>query len=180
MCNSGHHDLHALFTSSYAALGLVHTLNPSASGGVEPIEDVDTANTPIPTEPAAHQQKTTIIPKGYGKIIRDDDGNVVRIELAEGEEEEGMDEDREMDMEELEPEGDEKVLDKWVVELGGGGKGKGVGGNVVQGEQSLFELEMRLVSGIFLFPPIFKVGVGVDCWHHSSIYRGKAISVLSA
>jgi hypothetical protein len=61
-----------------------------------------------------------------------------------------MDEDREVDMEELEPEVDEKVLGKWVVELGGGKKGKGVGGdgNVVQGEcgPSLFSLFFRNLS----------------------------------
>lgn len=78
------------------------------------------------------------IPIGHGRIIRDEAGNVLRIELAEGEaEQQHRKEDKDMDMEELEPEVDNLVWDKWVTELGGGEKGNGVGGkgNVVSGEQ---------------------------------------------
>ncbi|KAF7359331.1 Nucleolar protein 16 [Mycena sanguinolenta] len=73
---------------NYAALGLIHTLNPSASGGVEPTEttkDVppnmtaaSTSSQPNPAPP---------IPKGHGLIVRDENGNILRVELPEEDEE---------------------------------------------------------------------------------------------
>lgn len=126
---------------SYAALGLVHTLNPSASGGVEPLE---AGSRPADSVPAAAETvdstTTTVgaIPKGHGRIVRDAEGNVVGVELAAGEDEDAenadADQDREMDMEELAPAVDGAVLGKWVTELGGGLRGSA---NVVDGELRL-------------------------------------------
>ncbi|KAH9854113.1 ribosome biogenesis protein Nop16 [Lenzites betulinus] len=108
---------------NYEALGLVATLNPIASGGTErplstqadhaadaPSEDEDEdyvdadADQPeASTSAAAASQPSgaSAVPKGYGKIIRDAEGNVVDIQLAD----EDADED-------LEAEGEEDTPDR--------------------------------------------------------------------
>jgi len=66
------------------------------------------------------------IPKGHGLIVRDEDGNILRVELAEEDEEMPQVDDRDKNMEELAPEVEPHLLSKWVTGLGGGKKGKGV------------------------------------------------------
>ncbi|KAJ7724060.1 ribosome biogenesis protein Nop16 [Mycena maculata] len=123
---------------NYAALGLIHTLNPSASGGVEPVEAAGPSeDVPVGltiASASSPSNPTRPIPKGHGRIIRDEAGNVLRVELAEEDEEMPEDDGREKTMEELGPEVEASVRQKWVTGLGGGEKGKGVGGdgNVVQ------------------------------------------------
>ncbi|KAJ7090271.1 ribosome biogenesis protein Nop16 [Mycena belliarum] len=121
---------------NYAALGLIHTLNPSASGGVEPIEttvqpDDSPANSNAASTSSQANDAASVIPKGHGRIVRDADGNVLRIELAQ-EDEEMPEQDSEKDMEQLGPEVDPNVLQKWATGLGGGSKGKGGNGSVVE------------------------------------------------
>ncbi|KAJ7043190.1 ribosome biogenesis protein Nop16 [Mycena alexandri] len=122
---------------NYAALGLIHTLNPSASGGVEPIEvtagRVEDSPVNLTAASTSSQSNTTPpIPKGHGRIIRDEEGNVLRIEFAEEDEEmPEEDDDRDKNMEELEPEMDLYLRQKWVTGLGGG-KGVGGDGDVVE------------------------------------------------
>ncbi|KAJ7771698.1 ribosome biogenesis protein Nop16 [Mycena metata] len=111
---------------NYAALGLIHTLNPSASGGVEPIEvtagRVEDSPVNLTAASTSSQSNTTSpIPKGHGRIIRDEEGNVLRIEFAE--EDEQMPEEDDKTMEELEPEMDPLLRQKWVTGLGGMGVG---------------------------------------------------------
>ncbi|KAJ7261331.1 ribosome biogenesis protein Nop16 [Mycena haematopus] len=110
---------------NYAALGLIHTLNPSASGGVEPIETSEDAPINLTAASTSSQPNTAPpIPKGHGLIVRDEDGNILRVELAEEDEEMPTDDDREKDMEELAPQVEPHLLSKWVTGLGGGKKGK--------------------------------------------------------
>ncbi|KAK7023960.1 nucleolar protein 16 [Favolaschia claudopus] len=113
---------------NYAALGLVHTLNPSASGGMEPI---GTATEPLPINLTAASTSSPpvaapSIPKGHGRIVRDEDGNILSVELAEEDEEMSDETSRDKDMEELAPEVEPQLLSKWVTGLGGGSAGKGV------------------------------------------------------
>lgn len=128
-----------LSLSSYASLGLIHDLNPSASGGIEPLEnqgrrednDIPMASTSQPEGSAS----SSTIPKGFGKIIRDESGNILRIEMAEGEEEEPQDE-KTQDMEMQEPDVPGAVFGQWVTDLGGGEKSNLETGDsdVVKGE----------------------------------------------
>ena len=76
---------------SYEALGLVASLTPTASGGMEkrhhikePLTSTSTLE-PSPSEKGVAGQTQTAVPKGYGRIIRDENGNVVDIEMADDE-----------------------------------------------------------------------------------------------
>jgi nucleolar protein 16 len=107
-------------------LGLVHKLNPTLSGGVE----INTDGQPeVPTTPETSQQKQ--IPKGFGRIVRDGDGNVVRIELAEPEEEQAEEQGGLP-----EPAIDSVAIDKWVSQLGGAPQ-ENKASNVVKGITSI-------------------------------------------
>ncbi|KZS99164.1 hypothetical protein SISNIDRAFT_448026 [Sistotremastrum niveocremeum HHB9708] len=74
---------------NYSALGLVQSLQPSASGGSEPNQ----APAVIDLRPTLHPKASSSsnveeptpgpIRQQFGRIIRDEDGNVVRIELPE-------------------------------------------------------------------------------------------------
>ncbi|KAK0210345.1 ribosome biogenesis protein Nop16, partial [Desarmillaria ectypa] len=107
---------------NYAALGLIHDLNPSASGGAEPLEETIDDLPPVQVAPdseAAQASESMKLPQGYGRIIRDDGGNVLRVELPEQEGNNPNSPGRDIDMETLEPDVDQKVLQKWVADLGG-------------------------------------------------------------
>jgi len=134
-------DKHKTVRQNYAALGLVHTLNPLASGGAEhdstKLSNLPTTFNPEPSHsdslqaaPSASTSSIAHIPRGYGKIIRDSDGNVVRVELgaddkdqaeqpADGDEMQGL----------RDPEMDKQIMTNWVTELGGG---RGSGAAIVQ------------------------------------------------
>lgn len=128
------------FSTSYAALGLIHDLNPTAAGGSEPIEvrsrteDRQIASTPLESPPP--------IRKGFGKIIRDDAGNVLRIELPEDDNETLAEKRQDEGL--SEPEVDGAVLKPWVTDLGCCEKIKLSSGdrNVVQGEDSIIMISV--------------------------------------
>ncbi|KAG6869096.1 hypothetical protein C0993_003416 [Termitomyces sp. T159_Od127] len=121
---------------NYAALGLIHDLNPTAAGGSEPIRD----RSQIEESQMASTQPENPPPtrKGFGKIIRDDAGNVIRIELPEDDSETEQPQDEGLP----EPEVDGAVLRPWVTDLGCGEKIRLSSGNknVVQALERLSNL----------------------------------------
>ncbi|KAJ3761134.1 ribosome biogenesis protein Nop16 [Lentinula raphanica] len=111
---------------NYAALGLVHDLNPSESGGAELIEiDKRTTSGSAPesfidsTGSSTSATSKSSIPKGHGRIIRDAAGNVLRVELPEEDEIEVSAPDSDKDMEQLQPQLEENVRQTWISDLGG-------------------------------------------------------------
>jgi len=77
---------------SYDALGLVATLKPIDSGGTEhrkygKLQDETSPSTSTRGDPKgiAELSVGAKIPVGYGRIIRDEQGNAVDIELADEE-----------------------------------------------------------------------------------------------
>jgi len=145
-------DKHKTVRQNYALLGLVCDLNPLASGGAETkpqapsAADADADVNMEVEAPAAgpSQPAATAIPKGYGKIIRDADGNVLGVELSEAVDDDEPVQDPDPnrararqaeDTEEMrDPEMDSRVRANWVTELGGGSKG---GADVVKSLERL-------------------------------------------
>ncbi|KAB5595734.1 Ribosome biogenesis protein Nop16 [Ceratobasidium theobromae] len=72
---------------NYEALGLVHTLNPIAQGGVEK----DLSHPKVEPVPARISPKppSKLVPQGHGRIIRDERGVVLRVELPDTEQDPG-------------------------------------------------------------------------------------------
>ena len=123
--------------NSYARLGLIHDLNPSASGGsdkiLEPRYDHNEMSIDEPQPEMSGSSKSAVRP-GYGRIIRDEAGNVIGVELHEEDEEHDSTENgQEKTMEDMEPEVEERILDKWATNLGQK--------NVVTGEKAAGVLE---------------------------------------
>lgn len=70
------------------ALGLLGTLDPRQSGGLEKIEGVPFAMRSAAQREEAEPVASTssgAIPQGFARIERDADGNILRITLADGE-----------------------------------------------------------------------------------------------
>ncbi|KAG5645912.1 hypothetical protein DXG03_005059 [Asterophora parasitica] len=110
---------------NYAALGLIHDLNPSAAGGVEPLEGRQDIGEDIPVASTSQLEQPTQTPKGFGKIIRDEAGNVLRIEMPDDEDEAPTENPQDMEM--AEPDVESAVLGTWVTDMGGGEKSKSAG-----------------------------------------------------
>ncbi|KAG9124801.1 hypothetical protein FRC07_010199, partial [Ceratobasidium sp. 392] len=66
---------------NYEALGLVHTLNPVAQGGADNLASTAKSRPAVP--PTSEPTSSKSIPRGFGKIVRDESGAVLRIELPE-------------------------------------------------------------------------------------------------
>ena len=79
---------------SYTALGLLPSLNPRAKGGAETVPDVtllpDSAPPASGKPPGSSPAAVASVPKGHGRIIRDEHGNVVDVQLNEEDRDEEM------------------------------------------------------------------------------------------
>ncbi|KIJ60671.1 hypothetical protein HYDPIDRAFT_98309 [Hydnomerulius pinastri MD-312] len=78
---------------NYLALGLQHNLNPISSGGSElnPNNTASASRTPYDDGTSGTSQPRTVaseLPKGFGRIVRDSTGAVIRVELPRDEEDE--------------------------------------------------------------------------------------------
>jgi nucleolar protein 16 len=102
-----------IFFHSYAALGLQFALTPTQSGGAERTLISSKGSASAGSVTATLESggaKLSTIPRGFGRIIRDEFGNVVRIDLPEAEETQ----DREENTELPEANVDDKTMDDWV------------------------------------------------------------------
>ena len=126
---------------SYEALGLVASLTPTASGGVEKPLGKNPAAAAMEVDDTPEASSSTAagpssLPKGYGRIVRDADGNVVDVELPEDEDEEAQRaaEDGERLVEDIPDPAKQSGLAEWVA-VGGTRRGSGAARTaVVQSE----------------------------------------------
>lgn len=79
-------DVKKTMRQNYAAMGLLSSMNPRQKGGVEPVQVTRESNVG-----SAHQETQPKlgpngeIPKGYARLIRDAEGNVVDVIFADEE-----------------------------------------------------------------------------------------------
>jgi len=105
---------------NYEALGLVASLNPTAPGGVEkPLGAASKNESPMDVDHASGASSSKAagasrLPKGYGRIVRDADGNVVDVELPEEEEAEEAAQHAETLIEDIPDPSKQKGLAEWV------------------------------------------------------------------
>lgn len=107
---------------NYTALGLLNSLNPMASGGAE-----DHQETPVRySAESSRQIGSTVLPvsdqpdirPGFGRIVRDETGNVIGIEVNEEGHVVADEKDARLGVERLEPVVDPNVLSKWSMSVG--------------------------------------------------------------
>ncbi|KAI0361972.1 hypothetical protein OH77DRAFT_1526662 [Trametes cingulata] len=108
---------------NYEALGLAATLNPIASGGTERRISAHAGQEERSEEPQPEASTSTAaarptgangVPKGYGKIIRDAEGNIVDVQLGDEEAEEEERGAMEESLEEIPDPREDDQLAGWV------------------------------------------------------------------
>ncbi|KZT28497.1 hypothetical protein NEOLEDRAFT_1161000 [Neolentinus lepideus HHB14362 ss-1] len=101
---------------NYEALGLVHSLNPTLSGGIEvalgtnPLASASTSATSTvsavptrvdrstsPSRKGKEKEVAEGVPRGYGRIVRDENGNIVDVDLGDDEDDTNEAEDEDED-----------------------------------------------------------------------------------
>ena len=102
---------------SYEALGLIASLHPTLSGGVERplgVTSKNEASMNVEPTPDASAAGPSSLRKGFGRIVRDADGNIVDVELAEEDEEEETTDEAERLIEDIPDPAKQKGLAEWV------------------------------------------------------------------
>jgi nucleolar protein 16 len=193
------HYTNLFFASSYAALGLVHTLNSRTSGGSEIVDrhptqtsTNDNASTDSPQEsgsvPCQSSGNTAessatgashSIPSGFGKLIRDASGKVVGVEMSDEAEEiseqspdSHVVDNIEMDVETQEPGLPQRDVQQWVTDLGQRRQQDSRSNdNVVQGKWYI-----RCHVSMFFFPRLFPAIFCLLCCMHNRCHTKQHIS----
>ena len=103
--------------ASYAALGLLDSLNPQVSGRIEKNQETSVVHLPEASNASSPNafQIQSLIPPGFGRIIRDGTGNVVQVEMNERVQHTMGEKDTQIGMERLDPVIDADVLAKWLI-----------------------------------------------------------------
>ncbi|KAF8630383.1 hypothetical protein AX15_002942 [Amanita polypyramis BW_CC] len=110
---------------NYTALGLVHSLNPTASGGIEPPSArTSSAKLTEPDDVTRNRDMSCAIPRGFGRIIRDEAGNVVKVDLAPEDAKDSSEVNQVMEEPKITPD----AREKWVTNLGMPHEGFDLGG----------------------------------------------------
>lgn len=103
------------FVKSYAAFGLVHTLNPTASGGSEQLSGISPATFVELGNITDTPDIFNATREGFGRIIRDEAGKVVQVVLNP---EDTGDRFKDNSGAMREPEIPQDAREKWVTSLG--------------------------------------------------------------
>lgn len=72
--------------NSYAKLGLALNLNPLANGGSERLPNTGIQEPSLPSPAVDTADDEPCIPSGFGRILRDDTGNIVGFEASKADE----------------------------------------------------------------------------------------------
>ena len=139
--------------SSYEALGLVASLTPTTSGGLEKSTNALASDRwryegDVSMEPQAQASSYSSsskgthgsVPKGYGRIVRDEAGNIVDVQLAEEEDSTGPMVPPRATIEELPDFTQDEQLAPWV----------GLGS--MPGSRRTDTSETHVVQGMWPFP----------------------------
>ncbi|KAL9714994.1 Nucleolar protein 16 [Leucoagaricus gongylophorus] len=102
---------------NYAALGLLDSLNPQVSGRIEKNQETSVVHLPEASNASSPNafQIQSLIPPGFGRIIRDGTGNVVQVEMNERVQHTMGEKDTQIGMERLDPVIGADVLTKWLI-----------------------------------------------------------------
>lgn len=129
-------------TRSYEAIGLAASLKPTASGGVErPLGVANSDEGQTDAAPSAAASSSSGLRAGFGRIIRDAEGNIVDVELPDADADEETIDRTERLVEDVADPSQQDGLAEWVGVSGSSRAGKA---HVVQG------MHVRLSTSISL------------------------------
>jgi len=137
---------------NYAALGLVSSLNPNGSGGSElRVPAPQSSNSSIAEKATSQPSCIDVsVPRGYGRITRDQDGNVIDIELGEELDDETMRRTRDKEHQELDQTTVDENMKTWIQLGANQGTNRTKGNSVVQELEKITEIDsirpMRFIS----------------------------------
>jgi hypothetical protein len=140
--------------NSYAKLGLALNLNPLANGGFERSTNTRIqANIQEPSllSPAMNTaDDDSCIPSGFGRILRDDTGNIIGFEASKTEERSSL-EVAEVEGLQLDADVDQTVHQRWAAALSSSGAAQidPVGKRVLRGE--FIRCWVNVQPGLFAF-----------------------------
>ncbi|CAA7267916.1 unnamed protein product [Cyclocybe aegerita] len=127
---------------NYAKLGLLVSSDPVSSGGVETPLGLRSQNNsgqqPAASTSTNSSPPNTSVPSGFGRIVRDEAGNVIGIEMNEEEDpqEEAMETD-DFDLDGVDSHIDEDVRQRWAKGFPGNTSKNGQEGSIAEALESI-------------------------------------------